>query len=94
VQPQHHDAGAVGRRAVPRIGEVEIEGHEAPLLGLRRGGDVGIGTAGEPLIVDPTLVVFPHSPQSWNAYDYSRNNPTNVFDPDGELPTVTAGQMC
>ncbi|GEM_PF-5376328 len=45
------------------------------------------------LIVDPTLVVFPHSSQSWNAYDYSRNNPTNVIDLDGELPTAVAGAI-
>ncbi|MCE5247228.1 RHS repeat-associated core domain-containing protein, partial [bacterium] len=37
------------------------------------------------LSVDPGMDVQPENPQSWNVYNYVRNNPVNGTDPDGKV---------
>jgi RHS repeat-associated protein len=41
--------------------------------------------------VDPTSISFkPKTPQSWNRYVYSLDNPLNLIDPDGRNPLKAA----
>ena len=50
--------------------------------------DSGRFMSKDPVHLDATAAAFFKDPQAQNAYAYSRNNPINLYDPNGEWPTL------
>jgi RHS repeat-associated protein len=86
----------------PTIDTLRFTGHEREFLGSlnlentdyldymhARYYDPNLGRF---LSVDPGRDWDPGTPQSWNSYAYTRNNPVNAVDPDGRITIwATAG---